>query len=114
MLDLFVPCFSDEGSNKRAVEEAIMHNFCTLLEKCEDGAAPFTCGDILIFVTGASAIPPLGLIPTPTITFTSEERLLTASTCSNELRIPYSLQEYAKFEEIFDLSIRGGQGFGNI
>ena len=59
MLNLFVPCFSDEGSNKRAVEEDIMHNFCTQLNKCKDGAAPFTCSNILIFRTSASQFHPL-------------------------------------------------------
>ena len=71
MLNLFVPCFSD--SNKRVVEEYIMHNFCTQLKKCKDGAAPFTYINILIFITSASAISPLGLIPMPTISFRQKQ-----------------------------------------
>jgi hypothetical protein len=31
--DLFVPAFSEQGSNSRIVEEAIFHNWCVFLEE---------------------------------------------------------------------------------
>ena len=114
LLDLFVPLYSDRGSNNRPREESLMHNFCTMLQKCEDGKLLFSCSDVLVFITGASQIPPLGLSPMPSIDFISDDGLPTASTCSNILRIPYTLTEYARFEEVFDLAIRGCQGFGNV
>ena len=114
LLELFVPRFSEDGSNLRIKEEALMHNFCQMLEECEDQTVHFKCSDVLIFVTGASTIPPLGLLPTPAIVFSSHAGLPTASTCSNELHIPYSLIDYGRFSEAFDLAIRGCQGFGNI
>ena len=91
-----------------------MHNFCQMLEECGDHRAHFKWSDVLIFVTGASTIPLLRLSPTPAIVFSSHTGLPTASTCSNELHIPYSLIDYARFREAFDLAIRGCQGFGNI
>ena len=114
LLELFVPHFSEDGSNMRIEEEALMHNFCRMLEECEDHRAHFKCSDVLIFVTGASTVPPLGLSPTPAIVFTAHSGLPTASTCSNELHIPYTLVDYSRFSEAFDLAIRGCQGFGNI
>lgn len=114
LLDCFVPRYSDEGSNQKIAEETLMHNFSTLLEECEDGLMLFSCSDLLAFTTGSSAIPPLGLYPTPSIKFTPSVGLPTASTCSNVLRIPLHLTEYAQFKASFDLAVRGCQGFGTI
>ena len=114
LLDCFVVRYSDEGSNQRTTEETLMHNFSTLLEECEDGITLFSCSDVLAFTTGASAIPPLGLCPTPAIAFTPSVGLPTASTCSNVLCIPLHLTEYEQFKASFDLAIRGCQGFGTI
>ena len=113
-LECFVPKFSDTGCNQRITEEALMHNFTTFLEECEDGLTHCSCSDILAFTTGASAIPPLGFSPQPSIKFTPAAGLPTASTCTNTLRIPLHLTEYARFKEAFDLAIRGCQGFGTL
>ena len=82
-----------------------MHNICQMLEECEDRRAQFKCSDVPILVTGASPIPPLGLPPTPANLCTSHADLPTASTCSNELHIPYGLVDYGRFSEAFDLAI---------
>ena len=50
--------------------------------------------------------PALGLYPRPSITFTANDGLLTASTCNN-----YGLHQ---IQRAFNLAIRGYQGFGII
>ena len=115
LLDLFTPTYVGErGSNQRALEENIMHNFSRMLEDCDNGLLNFSCSDILIFTTGVSSVPPLGFSPLLTISFTAAEGLPTASTCANVLRIPTKLQDYDDFKGAFDLAIRGCQGFGPV
>ena len=43
LLELFVPHFSEEGSNECTTEEVLVHNFCKMLEECEDRTALFKC-----------------------------------------------------------------------
>ena len=114
LLDVLVPSYSELGSNRHAIEETLIHNFSRLLDECDDCSTGFTCADILVFVTGASTFPPLGFSPSPSITFTTEHGLPTASTCVNELCIPHHLQDYLRFKDAFQLAIRGCQGFGQV
>ena len=55
--------------------------------------------DILIFIKGASAIPPLGLEPRPTFCFVAWECLPFASSCDNIVQFPQTLVQYAQLKE---------------
>ena len=60
-----------------------------------------TVEDVLVFLSGASQVPPLGFEKKPTISF----RLATASTCDLQLRLPVMHTEYAQFKEYMLMSI---------
>ena len=77
-------------------------------------AVGFTLGDILGFVTGVRAVPPMGFRQSLKIEFFDEERLPNASTCSLCLRLPWQLVEYNDFKEKFSFSVLGAHGFGNV
>ena len=69
--------------------------------------------DVLIFVTGASAIPPLGMEPSPKICFVDLECLPFASSCENVIYFPRSLRNYSVFKERTIFALCGSHGFGN-
>ena len=58
-----------------------------------------TIEDILIFVTGASAIPSLVFEPNPTIRFVEWKCLPFASSCDNVLNFPRTLVDCNNFKE---------------
>ena len=58
-----------------------------------------TIEDILIFVTGASANPPLGFELNPTIRFVEWKCLPFASSCDNVLKFPRTLVDCNNFKE---------------
>ena len=97
--------FSDQGSNKRASEEAIAFNFSHYLEDVEQGLVTSNVKDpdteeihtskvnlahVLQFVTGCDAILVIGFDTSLTIMFDHNEphRKLTANTCSCTLNFP--------------------------
>ena len=72
---------------------------------------------ILVFITGADHIPPLGFEGTPEIRFTGspyqkEMRLPSASTCGPTLYLPLCLSDPDIFAEKMDIAIIGAQSFG--
>ena len=69
-----------------------------------------TFEDILIFATGASETPPMGLTPSPTIAFCPTAKYPTASTCSNVLTLPLG-QVYDDFKRNFAFGILNSHGF---
>jgi hypothetical protein len=126
--DIFHPSFSPEGSNKRVKEERIVFNFNQMLENVEKGKVVEELGEteltislshILMFATGASEIPAIGLIPRPSIRFnhnTSEERKLSVSACANILTLPVSekMASLESFQEEFMFCMLNSPGFGNV
>ena len=70
--------------------------------------------DALIFVTGASAIPPLGFEPSPKICFVDFQCLPFASSCDNVIYFPLSLRNYDVFKEKTIFALCGSHGFGNV
>ena len=102
---LFQCIFSDQGSNKRASEEAIAFNFSHYLEDVEQGLVTSNVLDpdteeihtsevnlahVLQFVTGCDAIPAIGFDTSLTIMFdhNGPHRKLTANTCACTLNFP--------------------------
>lgn len=126
--DIFHPLFSPEGSNKRAKEERLVFNFNQMLENVEKGKVveelsetevTINLSHILMFATGASEIPAIGLIPRPSIRFdhnTREERKLSVSTCANILTLPVSekMTSLESFQKEFMFCMLNSPGFGNV
>ena len=79
---------------------------------------PSTAGvnleEFLIFVTGASAIPLVGLDTIPIIDFTDSERLPDASTCSLTLTLKMNFQNFEAFCRTMKRSILDSHGYGTI
>ena len=70
--------------------------------------------DVLIFITGASAIPPLGFQPNPKMRFVNWECLPFASSCDNVINFPCTLRNYDTFKNKFIFALCGSHGFGNV
>ena len=75
-------------------------------------------GDLLIFITGASLIPPNGFDEPIIIKFfdkkPGEMRYPTASTCSMELYLPREFEDADEFKEYMDTAVTCAHGFGQI
>ena len=126
--DIFQPLFSPEGSNKRTNEERLVFNFNQKLENIEkekvveelsETEVTINLSHILMFTTGASEIPAIGLIPRPSIRFdhsTREERKLSVSTCANILTLPVSdkMTSLETFQKEFMFCMLNSPGFGEL
>ena len=72
---------------------------------------------MLVFFTGANAVPPLGFDTQPLVSFLHGQaaRLCTASTCELHFRLPTCYgEDYAAFREAMILSLLGNDGFGGV
>lgn len=73
--------------------------------------------DILVFITGAEKVPPLGFERLITIEFfdtDGEQRRPWASTCSLQLNLPRGIQEYQVLKELMVSSLKESFGFGKV
>lgn len=74
--------------------------------------------DILMFTTGADAVPPLGFQYPITIQFYEQEgkgcRLPYASTCGLELGLPRGHEEVESFVVLMCNSLFNSCGFGKV
>lgn len=73
--------------------------------------------EVLVFVTGASAVPPLGFGKDIKIEFLDNPKAIlpTASTCDLILRIPTAHgEDFASFSENMVLALKGNDGFGAV
>ncbi|XP_013417019.1 uncharacterized protein LOC106178413 [Lingula anatina] len=93
---LLKPNFSEDGSNKRRLEEAAYRSFLRYLSdvsagrrKTQDERTVFL-ENILAFVTGSQTVPLLGFVKEPRIEF-SLQNLPTSRTCINVLYLPTDL-----------------------
>lgn len=68
--------------------------------------------DICIFFSGARSTPPAGWCKKPTLQFSHEALLPTASTCSLVIRLPAAHKCYQSFKDAMVLGIMGNDGFG--
>ena len=76
-----------------------------------------TLEDVLIFVTGADKVPPLGYSRHITISFYDQEsakRRPCSSTCSLELHLPRGVEDVEAFNERMVSSLRERCGFGKV
>ena len=73
--------------------------------------------DLLVFFTGADAVPVLGFDRRPKLVFLDAptEKLPTASTCELHLRIPTAHGDcFGAFKDWMELGILGNCGFGTV
>uniref|UniRef100_A0A671XEA4 HECT domain-containing protein n=1 Tax=Sparus aurata TaxID=8175 RepID=A0A671XEA4_SPAAU len=115
LLDLFSPCFSPPGSNRRRQEnQALMFWKDWLIEV--DGTRPVTLEQMLIFASGIDCIPPLGFPNHPTIQFLHDSNgyrriFPEANTCEVILRLPLH-PSYSIFTEYMESGILQSPTFG--
>ena len=71
-----------------------------------------TLEDILVFVTGADHVPPMGFGKKLTLSFDAENRFPVASTCSMTLYLPTQYADYDHFKSSMVEGLVSGFGFG--
>ncbi|XP_062600097.1 G2/M phase-specific E3 ubiquitin-protein ligase-like [Saccostrea cucullata] len=115
MEDIFRPCVSPTGSNRRTVEDRLVGYWRDFLQDAEEGATVVTLEHLLIFATGTNRVPPLGLSPSPVLSFLHEEegggKFPIANTCGNELKIPIH-PSFEMFKENMEFGILNAPNFG--
>uniref|UniRef100_A0A3P9CSX9 HECT domain-containing protein n=1 Tax=Maylandia zebra TaxID=106582 RepID=A0A3P9CSX9_9CICH len=117
--DLFNIHLSPERSNRRAAEETVVTFWRDYLQDAEEG--PSKLQKILAFATGATAVPPIGFSPAPSIEFihrgdddfSSTPIFPLANTCVNCIRLPLHVS-YQLFKEKFDFALGNTYGFGRV
>lgn len=73
-----------------------------------------TLEDILVFTTGASAVPPMGFDLTPKIIFHSTSPMPKANTCVPSLSLPLGTKEYECFKYRMAFGISNAFGFSDV
>ncbi|MEQ2168770.1 hypothetical protein GOODEAATRI_018174 [Goodea atripinnis] len=110
--------WSDQGSNRRDAEEETMFSFESILNTIEEGRAPISFEDILVFWTGAEEVPPLGFPGPLQVDFFNQEfvdKLYPyASTCSLTLSLPRGVRDEEVLMTLLTEAIRGSVEFGNV
>lgn len=109
--------YSEDGSNDRENERKTMYCFQVFLQDLEDNEVEdLSLQDLLIFVTGADSIPPLGFDNLITIDFYDPQdqvkRLPWSSTCSLSLYLPRAFEDTQEFNNLMTMALINGVGLG--
>ncbi|XP_031328077.1 G2/M phase-specific E3 ubiquitin-protein ligase-like [Photinus pyralis] len=98
---LFSIMYSEQGSSKRSIENRIISFWRDFLLDCEDNVTEVTLKDVIIFITAAETVPPLGFSIAPKITFLHDDATLypKANTCALEISLPTCHSSYDKFKQ---------------
>ena len=102
--------------------KVLLYQFCNKVPPCLlivnlDGTTGCTIEEVLIFFTGADAVPPLGFDKQPTVCFmhNSNSKCSTSSTCELVLRLPTRHgNNYASFRDAMKMSLQDNDGFGGV
>ena len=115
LCDSFVVHYSDNGSNNRNKEEAVIFFWFEYVSECA-ARHDVTVQEIVKFMSGSSKIPATGFDTTPKIRFTDSDRLPTVSTCEMSITFPrgMGLLSYEEFKDKMDFCILGSYGFGVV
>lgn len=107
--------YSENGSNNRTKEEAVMFFFIEYVSECAD-REDVTVQEIMKFMSGSSKIPATGFDTTPKIRFIDADRLPTVSTCDISITFPrgMGLLSYEAFKAKMGFCILGSHGFGVV
>ncbi|KAL5515191.1 hypothetical protein EMCRGX_G000324 [Ephydatia muelleri] len=110
------------GTTARGIEEAVIVAWSEYVLNMKDGRLAtiddssvwIDLSKLLLFVLGASEIPPAGLQNRPEICFDQDcdDRLPHSSTCGPTLYLPVSLTDITTVQHKIDCAICCGQGFG--
>lgn len=109
--------FSDDGSNQRDKEEKTIYCFELFLQDLQEDLIPdLSLEDLLIFITGADAIPPLGFDNPIVISFYDMEgnlkRLPWSSTCALTLHLARGIDDPQEFNALISNALQNCYGFG--
>ncbi|XP_063336843.1 uncharacterized protein LOC134632147 [Pelmatolapia mariae] len=108
---LFKPDFSPSGSNRRRLESQTVGYWSDYLLDCEESQTAVSVGDVLMFATGLTSLPPSGLDPLPSLQFLDDSLFPMAKTCLNLLKLPM-ITSYSVFKSNMDFGIQNSPGFG--
>ena len=73
--------------------------------------------DVLVFISGADRVPPLGFSTKSKISFVHNQtaKFCTASTCNIHLRLPtIHGDNYEAFRDAMIMSLKDNDGFGGV
>ncbi|XP_076072986.1 G2/M phase-specific E3 ubiquitin-protein ligase-like [Mytilus galloprovincialis] len=109
--------WSDDGTNYKYCEEVTIYAWELFLQAVEDKEIDVTFGDILVFITGAEYIPPLGFDKKIEIDFFSpvegETRFPFASTCGITISLPRNIS-HPDLSNLLVRAIKDSRGFHKI
>lgn len=110
---------SEKGSNNRSREDSTIYCFELFLKDLEEGEADgLTLEDLLVFITGADSVPPLGfqqLISVQFYDFTGNvHRGPWSSTCALTLHLPRGVEDPQEFNKLMKESLLECHGFGKM
>ena len=115
LCDAFVIQYSDNGSNNRTKEEAIIFMWYDYITDCTE-RSDISLADILKFISGSSKFPASGFGSLPKICFTNNDCFPYVSTCDIAITFPRLMASFSvdQFKERMDFCIEGSHGFGTV
>ncbi|XP_051950652.1 G2/M phase-specific E3 ubiquitin-protein ligase-like isoform X3 [Xyrauchen texanus] len=115
---LFQIHWSKAGTKKREDEEKTIHRWDLLLQMIEDQKTELHYEELLVFITGADEVPPLGFSQKPSIHFYEPERhgcrLPYANTCMMGLFLPRVVKDEVELYRLLMRAVRDSGEFGRI
>ncbi|CAB1446676.1 unnamed protein product [Pleuronectes platessa] len=111
---LFQVCYSHEGSQLRASEEATVGYWETVLTFISNDQAEFSFEDVLEFITGADHLPPLGFPRSISLHFYSQDGLPHASTSAPELFLPRAVAGAVDLLVLLSRAVHEAPGFTGL
>ena len=108
---------SEEGSNKREEEDKTIYSFEVFLQDLEEGEVPcLSLEDLLVFITAADCVPPLGFDKLVTIDFYDFDgnvrRRPHVSTCGLYFFLPRGFENPTAFSNFMKEALLDCHGFG--
>ena len=91
-------------------------NIINLYTSCLESSEPLNLGDLLRFITGVSAVPPMGLTNNIKIDFLEESpsnTLPKAQACFYRLSLPVVHSSFESFRKGFMTALNFGGSYGS-
>ncbi|XP_039858693.1 G2/M phase-specific E3 ubiquitin-protein ligase-like [Simochromis diagramma] len=116
--DLFTIGWSPAGSNRREEEEATIFQWEWWLMAIQEQEVDHTFEELLVFITGADLLPPLGFPQSCNIDFYDQEsgmrRIPYTSMCSLSLYLPRGVADEDQFKDLMNDALKASLGFGKV
>ncbi|XP_076731533.1 G2/M phase-specific E3 ubiquitin-protein ligase-like [Maylandia zebra] len=114
--DLFTIGWSPAGSDRR--EKATIFQWEWWLMAIQEQEVDHTFEELLVFITGADLLPPLGFPQSCNIDFYDQEsgmwRFPYKSMCSLSLYLPRGVADEDQFKDLMNDALKGSLGFGKV